>query len=76
MEPYILISFLNDFIFCPRSIYFHAVHGSLKQEMYRGKAQTEGKIAHESIEEGNYSIRKDVWMVLKFIRRNTIYWVK
>jgi len=64
METYIPISFLNDFIFCPRSIYFHQVHGSLSQEMYHDKPQTEGKLAHEAIEEKNYSTRKDVLMNL------------
>ena len=62
MEPYIPISFLNDFIFCPRSIYFHQVHGSLGQSMYHGKAQTAGLAAHESIDQGTYSTRKDVLM--------------
>lgn len=62
METYIPISFLNDFIFCPRSIYFHQVHGSLAQEMYQEKVQVEGRLAHETIEEGTYSTRKDVLM--------------
>lgn len=62
MENYIPISFLNDFIFCPRSIYYHQVHGSLGQEMYHSKAQVEGKMAHEAIDEGTYSTRKDVLM--------------
>jgi CRISPR-associated protein Cas4 len=65
MEPYIPISFLNDFIFCPRSIYFHQVHGSLSQEIYHDKPQTEGRLAHESIEEKNYSTRKDILNILK-----------
>lgn len=62
MEPYIPISFLNDFIFCPRSIYFHQVHGSMSQSMYHGKPQTRGLAAHEAIDEGSYSTRKDVLM--------------
>ncbi len=62
MEPYIPISFLNDFIFCPRSIYFHQVHGSLGQEMLHENAQTAGRAAHEAIDEGRYSTRKNVLM--------------
>ncbi len=62
MESYIPISFLNDFIFCPRSIYYHQVHGSLGQSMYHGKEQTQGLAAHKSIDQGIYSTRKDVLM--------------
>ena len=62
MEPYIPISMLNDFIFCPRSIFFSNVHGSLGQKMIHRTAQTEGKLAHESIEEGSYSTRSDILM--------------
>jgi CRISPR/Cas system-associated exonuclease Cas4 (RecB family) len=50
MEPYIPISMLNDFIFCPRSIYFHQVHGGMEQDMYHTEVQIEGKAAHQSIE--------------------------
>ncbi len=60
MEPYIPMTMLNDFIFCPRSIYFHQVHGGLQQEMIHRKAQTEGRIAHDSISTGNYSTRTDI----------------
>lgn len=60
METYIPITMLNDFIFCPRSIYFHQVHGSLHQEMIHEKAQTEGKIAHDSIDKNGYSSRSNI----------------
>lgn len=62
MENYIPISFLNDFIFCPRSIYFHQVYGNVEQEMYHCHIQIEGKAAHSSIEKRFYSTRKDVLM--------------
>jgi CRISPR-associated protein Cas4 len=60
MEPYIPISILNDFIFCPRSIYFHNVHGALRPEMFQRKVQTEGRLAHESIDADAYSTRSDI----------------
>ncbi|HOF13562.1 MAG TPA: type V CRISPR-associated protein Cas4 [Spirochaetota bacterium] len=60
MEPYIPISMLNDFIFCPRSIYFHQVHGGMEQDMYHTEVQIEGKAAHQSIEKKYYSTQKDV----------------
>lgn len=60
MESYIPISFLNDFIFCPRSIYFHQLHGSLEQNLYHRKPQSEGKAIHESIEKKTYTTSKYV----------------
>lgn len=60
METYIPITMLNDFIFCPRSIYFHQVHGSLGAEMIHRKPQTEGRLAHESIDSDSYSTRTDI----------------
>lgn len=58
MENYILISYLNDFIFCPRSIYFHGLYGYLEQRIYQEKPQVEGRIAHQSIDSKTYSTRK------------------
>jgi len=60
MESYIPISFLNDYIFCPRSIYFHQLYGSRKTSVYNQKPQIEGKAAHSSIDNATYSTRKDV----------------
>lgn len=58
MESYIMISELNDFVFCPRSIYFHKLYRKYKQDMYHEKAQKEGKIAHENIDQKKYSTAK------------------
>ncbi len=60
MEPYILISFLNDFIFCPRSIYFHQLYGNRHQLTYHEKAQVEGKESHKSIDNQDYSTKKNI----------------
>lgn len=60
MEHYTPISYLNDFIFCPRSIYFHKLYGSYNHSLYKGKAQTSGTEAHRSIDEKNYSSRKNI----------------
>lgn len=60
MENYILISYLNDFIFCPRSIYFHGLYGHLEQRTYQEKAQIEGRIAHQTIDNNKYSTRKNI----------------
>lgn len=60
MEPYITLSFLNDFIFCPRSIYFHQLYGGLNQELYKQKPQIAGEAAHSAVSGKSYSTRKGV----------------
>lgn len=60
METYIPISFLNDFIFCPRSIYFHQLYGGYNTQLYQQKPQIAGKAAHASIDEKGYSTRKNI----------------
>lgn len=54
------ISKINDFIFCPHSIYFHGVYESFNQKIYHDEPQTEGKICHEKIENKKYSTSKDI----------------
>jgi len=55
MEPYIQISQLNDFIFCPKSIYYHGLYGGYKSSVYHDTPQVTGKIKHESIDLKKYS---------------------
>ena len=59
MESYIPISFLNDFIFCPRSIYFHQLYGKQEQISYQDTPQIAGKAAHQTIDSKSYSTRKN-----------------
>lgn len=58
MEDYIQISKLNDFVFCPKSIYFHGIFESFSEKLYHDTPQTVGKIKHEIIENGKYSSLK------------------
>lgn len=60
MEETILISYLNDFIFCPASIYFHKLYGNLNKELYQTSYQINGTNAHKSIDQHTYSSRKDI----------------
>ena len=60
MELYLKISYLNDFIFCPLSIYYHQLYGNLSERLYYGTAQLDGKAAHEAIDEKRYSTHKSV----------------
>ena len=64
MESYIQISLLNDFVFCPKSIYLHNLYGKYNQEIYHKEWQTKGKIAHEAVDNQTYSSRKDVLQAL------------
>lgn len=50
MDDYILITQLNDFIFCPASIYFHNLYGSMDRILYQGTEQLNGTKAHEKVD--------------------------
>ncbi len=60
MELYLKISYLNDFIFCPISIYYHQLYGELSEHLYYGKAQFDGKAAHSAVDEKRYSTHKNI----------------
>ena len=60
MEPYIQISFLNDFIFCPRSIYFHQVYKNYDSSLYHEDIQVKGRLAHLNIDNKKYSTKKEI----------------
>lgn len=55
MEEIILISYLNDFIFCPISIYFHKLYGTLDKTMYQSTYQINGTNAHKAVDSQTYS---------------------
>ena len=58
MEPYIQISKINDFIFCPKSIYFHGLYENFSEKTYHQSPQIKGKIKHESVDYQKYSTEK------------------
>lgn len=60
MESYIPISFLNDFIFCPRSIYFHQLYNNFNTSVCRKKPQVAGIGTHKSIDKKTYSNKQSV----------------
>lgn len=60
MDDCIIISNLNDFIFCPASIYFHNLYGSQDALTYQNTCQINGTKAHEAVDKGTYSGRKNV----------------
>lgn len=58
MEPSIQISKINDFIFCPKSIYFHGLYENFSEKTYHQSPQVKGKIKHESVDYSKYSTAK------------------
>ena len=60
MESYLMISFLNDFIFCPRSIYFHQLYGNMSTKVYHTNIQTKGLTAHKTVDSQSYSTAKTI----------------
>ena len=64
MEDNISISTLNDFIFCPYSIYLHNVYMETDEGLYHATPQTKGKLAHEPIDSKTSSNRKEEILAL------------
>ena len=59
MDDYISISTLNDFIFCPYSIYLHNVYMDTDEEIFHATPQTSGKMAHKTIDKKSSSSLKN-----------------
>jgi len=60
MEDYIQISKINDFVFCPYSVYLHSVYESFNQKTYHRTYQIVGKIAHEPVDKKTYTTSANV----------------
>ncbi len=58
MNDYIPLSTLNDFIFCPYSIYLHSVYMDADEDVYKATPQTKGTLAHKGVDEKTGSTRK------------------
>lgn len=67
MESYIQISKINDFLYCPLSLYLHTIYENFDARGYHEAAQVAGKIVHQNIEKGLYSSAK------RFIQGIDIY---
>lgn len=64
MIDYILISTLNDFIFCPYSIYLHNVYMESDESIFHATPQTQGKLAHTSVDNKRASNKSNVLLSL------------
>ena len=52
------ISKINDFLFCPYSLYFHSVYEDFDRGQYKARPQIAGKIAHQSLDRRQFSDRR------------------
>jgi len=59
-ENAILISNINDFTFCPVSIYFHNLMGNADRITYQSTFQINGTHSHRTIENREYTSKRDV----------------
>ncbi|RFC54640.1 type V CRISPR-associated protein Cas4 [Brumimicrobium aurantiacum] len=50
MEFFLPISYLNDFVFCPYSIYLHQVYDNNFTDTYSAKPQEQGKRVHSKVD--------------------------
>ena len=61
MESVLTMTQLNDFLFCPRSLYYSGIYrNGSAPEFYHQTPQITGSLAHEAIDEGRYSDRRQV----------------
>ena len=60
MEEPIIITNLNDFIFCPLSIYYHDLYGDLRKVAFQSPKQLAGTFSHASVDNSKYSTSKNI----------------
>lgn len=60
MEEPVWITWLNDYVFCPASIYFHNLYGAVDSVSFQEASQINGTAAHKALDSGTYSTRKAV----------------
>ena len=59
-EEYLPISNLNDFIFCPVSIYFHSLDYDSDKMLIQSEKQINGTSSHSACDEGRYTDKKSI----------------
>ena len=64
MDKYIPISALNDYIFCPYSIYLHSVYMETDEDMFKATPQLSGSSAHNATNGKTSSTRRNDIMAL------------
>jgi len=60
MDTSISISTINDFLFCPKSLYLHSIYSEFSTSIYHDTPQINGSITHENIEKGEYTTSQHI----------------
>lgn len=60
MEYPLNITALNDYIFCPASIYFHMLYGNMDKSLYQDRTQINGTYIHEKVDNAGYSTSTNI----------------
>lgn len=73
MEEPLAFTALNDFIFCPASIYYHGLYDGIENLLYTGESQLKGKASHKNIEENTWSQSDVLCALMVFTERYGLY---
>ena len=60
MEQYIRITNINDFLFCPRSLYLHSIYENFNTSLYHQEPQVLGTQIHAAVDDRRYSTSKHI----------------
>lgn len=60
MEQFVRISNINDFMFCPKSLYLHAIYENFDNSVYHDQPQIVGSQMHAAVDEKRYSSSKHI----------------
>ncbi len=60
MDGIINISYINDFLYCPKSLYLHIIYDNFDSKVFHDKPQVSGNLAHESIDQNHYSTSQHI----------------
>lgn len=56
MEHYLPITTLNDFVFCPYSVYLHQIYKNTSEDIYHSFSQSRGQRLHDFIDRDTNSL--------------------
>lgn len=60
MEQVITFAELDDFVFCPMSLYYHSYYKDKSDNTYKSTVQTKGSASHEAVDSNRYSNKKNI----------------
>ena len=76
MEDYILISWINDFIFCPASIYYHNLYEDADKIIYTDLPQQKGTEVHSAVDQNVIQCQNIFYSPSTFAQTNIEFMAK